>query len=87
MSHVAREPVERQPLHLLQCAWLFEQVRGVRHDGEFDWRTHASHRLFVELDHRTVIAADDEEGRRPDNWKRIACEVRPPAAAPVLAPK
>jgi len=62
--YIAREPIERQPLDLLQRPSLFEKMRGVVHDGQLRCRANVPHRCLIELDNRLIIAANDHRYRR-----------------------
>jgi hypothetical protein len=74
------EPVEGEPLHFLERTRFLEQMRGMWNDRELHRRAHAPHRGFVHLDHGTIVPADNQQGRRPDEWKRIARQVGPATA-------
>src|SRR5688572_18526827 len=60
-AEVPREPARGEIRHLVERAGFLEEVRGAGDDFELDMGAHLPHRLSIELDHRLVVATDDEE--------------------------
>src|SRR5947209_14990580 len=74
------KPLSREPRHLFKRARLFKQMRSIGHDLQLLLATQLRISLLVQLDHRRVVAADDEERRRFDARQGRACEVGSAAA-------
>jgi hypothetical protein len=63
---VALEPLTRQPGDFVQCSGLFEEVRCPGDDYELFFAAKLRESRPVQLDNLKIVAADDEQGRRPD---------------------
>jgi hypothetical protein len=70
------EPVAGEGGHLLERPRLLEEVRGTRHDLEPVRAAELASGRLVELDHRVVAAADDQERGCADTGERRPSEVR-----------
>src|SRR2546421_1398695 len=79
-DQVAPEPVPGQTSDLFKGARFGKEVSGAGNDNQLldAWQSLQS--LLVELDNDVVVAAHDQEGRRPHRGEVIAREVRPAAA-------
>ncbi len=54
-------PFNSKSHHFVECAGLFEQMSRARNDFQFDRRAHPVHSFAVELDHRFIVTADEEQ--------------------------
>jgi nucleotide-binding universal stress UspA family protein len=60
-DEISDEPVARELLDFLERSRLLEQMGRTPHDVEFDVRCrHVMHHVTIHLDHRHILAADDE---------------------------
>lgn len=73
------EPIFRQAGDFFQRFGLLEKVRGARNDDQLFGATQQTKSLLVEFDHDVIVAADDQEGRRPNDRQFIPCQVGPTA--------
>src|SRR5205823_8007969 len=74
------KPHASQPRHFLQSARLFEQMGGAGDDLQPRLGPHARLRLFVHADDHIVVAANDKQSRRRDQWQRITRQIGTPTA-------
>src|SRR5450756_974740 len=74
---VAKEPINGQRGDALKRAWFFEQMGGAGDDLEALLAGKLVQCLTVELDHHAIVAADDQQGRGPDDAQRFLGQVRP----------
>ena len=77
MSH---EPAGSEVRNLLERARLLEQVRCARDDPQLARARQALHRPAIQRENNVVQAPDDQQGRSPDAFQRVARQVGPPAA-------
>jgi hypothetical protein len=68
-------PLGRELRDLVERAGLVEVMARARDHRELGHRRHPVDRHAIELEHRVVIAADDEQGRRAHDRQRGAREV------------
>ena len=74
------KPVGGQLRDALQGPGFFEEMSGAGNDFQFHFAVHSSARLFVQLNHDIILAADDEQGGGLHEWQRSAGEIGPAAA-------
>ncbi len=79
-TEIPPEPVSGELLDLLERSRLLEKMRRARNDLELHVCVHLAHGVAIHLDHRLIVSTDDQEGRSLDAWKRVACQIRTPAA-------
>jgi hypothetical protein len=77
---VLLEPRGREAGDLFEGARFFEEMRGARHYLQFFPATKLSKRLLIQLDHRLVSPANDQQRRRLNTWERGTRKVGTPAA-------
>ena len=66
------EPADRFQDNLVERSPLFEQMTGSRHHMHFNGTPHALHGPAVELEHLLVLASDQQQGGRLDQWEGVA---------------
>lgn len=71
------EPVSGQAGDLLERASFLEQVGGSGHDLDLVFCFKQGGGLAVEVDHRLIASADDQEGGRLDARQELACQIGP----------
>ena len=74
------EPLARQPRHLVQSTGLLEEMRRPGDDREPLLASQLCERCLVQFDDLEVVAADDEQSRRPHLWQERPGQIRPATA-------
>jgi hypothetical protein len=77
---VALEPLACQPRHLVERTGLLEEVRRSGDDHQLLLAAELLERRPVQLDHLKVVAADDQQRRRPDERQGRPGEIGAPTA-------
>src|SRR5262245_42088056 len=74
------EPFFRQARDLVESARLFKEVAGAGNDSQLLRARELLEGLAVEVEHDVILAADDQERRRPDLAKGVSGQIGPAAA-------
>ena len=80
-AEMPQKPLAREPRHLIESTRLLEEVRRALNDLDPVFAMQFPGRLPIQVEHRVVARADDEEGGRRNALERFPRKLRPSTAA------